>query len=113
MESRDGGVGWTPVPAIPADAPVSAVAYHAAEGPLAYAYVARPDRGLLRSRDGGSTWEPAGFVAGPQTPVVALAVGPGDHVVLATSGSDVLRSRDGGRTWQSLLERGRPVAGPR
>lgn len=111
--SRDGGTTWLPVAALPLDALVSAVGAHQADSHLVYAYTARPDRGLLRSRNGGSTWEPTEFIAPAQALVVALAVGPGDHVVVATSGSDVFRSGDGGRTWQPVVKGGRPVAAPR
>ncbi len=113
MASRDGGMTWTPVAAIPADAPVTVVNYHASDSRVVYAYVARGDRGLMRSGDGGATWAPTGFVGDTRTVVVALAAGPGENVVLATTNSDVLRSRDGGRTWQRILEQGRPVTGAR
>ncbi|HLC40197.1 MAG TPA: hypothetical protein VJO34_01060 [Methylomirabilota bacterium] len=113
MTSQDWGVSWAPVPPIPNDAPVTAVSYHTRDARIVYAYVARSDRGLMRSRDGGGKWEPTGFVADPRAPVVALAVGPGEHVVIAATGSDVLRSRDGGKTWQWVLERGRLVTKPR
>jgi hypothetical protein len=113
MVSRDGGVSWAPVPGIPTGELVTAVGYHATDAQLVYTYVARPDLGLMRSRDGGATWERTGIVADAWSPVVALAVGPGDHVVIATTQSDVLRSRDGTRTWERVLERGRVVAGAR
>lgn len=113
MASRDGGVTWARVTAIPADVPVTAVSYHVRDARLVYVYVAGSGRGIMRSRDGGATWEPAGFVGDARTPVVALAVGSGESVVLATTNSDVLRSRDGGRTWQQVLERGRLVTGVR
>jgi len=113
MTSRDRGMTWTPVTPIPADAPVSAVSYHASDPGLVYVYVARSDGRLMRSSDGGATWVPTGFVGDTRTVVVALAAGPGESVVLATTNSDVLRSRDGGRTWQRVLERGRPVTGAR
>lgn len=113
MMSRDRGVTWVRVPSIPGDAPVTAVAYHSADARLAYAYVGRAGLGLLRSRDGGTTWEPTRFVADPKAPVVAISAGPGDHVAVATTRSDVLRSQDGGRTWQPVLERGRPVVATR
>lgn len=113
MASRDWGMTWTPVAAIPADAPVTAVSYHASDSRVVYAYVARADGRLMRSGDGGATWAPTGFVGDARTVVVALAAGPGENVVLATMNSDVLRSRDGGRIWQRVLERGRPVTGAR
>jgi photosystem II stability/assembly factor-like uncharacterized protein len=113
MASRDRGMTWTPVTAIPADVPLTAVSYHASDSRVVYAYVARSDGRLMRSGDGGTTWAPTGFAGDTRTVVVALAAGPSENVVLATTNSDVLRSRDGGRTWQRVLERGRPVTGAR
>jgi photosystem II stability/assembly factor-like uncharacterized protein len=113
MISRDWGESWIPVKAILSDAPVTAVSYHQSDARVAYAYVARKDRGLMRSRDGGATWEAAGYVGDPKAPVIALTVGPGEHVVLATTASSVLRSRNGGLSWQTVLDQGRPVAAAR
>jgi hypothetical protein len=113
LVSRDGGVSWSPATGIPTDTPVTAVAFHATDAQVAYVYAARSDLGLMRSRDGGATWERAGVMANAQTPVVAVAVGPGDHVVVANARSDVMRSRDGGRTWHVVLAQGRLVAGTR
>jgi photosystem II stability/assembly factor-like uncharacterized protein len=113
MVSRDGGDTWSRVAAIPGDAPVTALGNHASDSRLAYAYVARSDRGLMRSRDGGATWESTSFVGDARTPVVAIAVGPGENVALATTDSTVLRSLDGGRTWQPVLKRGRSATGAR
>ena len=79
-----------------------------------YAYFARPGGGgLMRSGDGGSTWERAGLLMDPSAVVTALAVGPADHVALATASADIMRLRDGGRTWEAALRRGRPAAGNR
>ena len=113
MVSRNGGDTWSPVAAIPADVLVTAIAYHASDSRQVYAYVARSDRGLMRSRDGGATWESTSFAGDARTPVVAIAVGPGENVALATTDSTVLRSRDAGRSWQPVLERGRPATGAR
>ena len=113
MMSRDWGVSWAPVTAIPTDAPVTAVSYHVRDARIVYAYVARSDRGLMRSRDGGTTWQATGYVGDVKAPVVALAVGPGEHVVLATTGSNVLRLRNGGLSWQTVLAQGRPVSAAR
>jgi photosystem II stability/assembly factor-like uncharacterized protein len=73
--------------------------------------VNRRGAGLLRSRDGGRTWVPTGFSSGLDAPVVAVAVGPDDHVAVATTAGDIQKSRDGGRTWQKVLAASRPVAG--
>ncbi len=109
MASNDGGLNWVRAPGIPADAPVAAVSYHATDARAVYAYVGRPDLGLMRSRDAGATWESTGLGMEASVRVVALAVGPGHHLVVATARSDVVRSRDSGRTWLAVVERGRPV----
>jgi photosystem II stability/assembly factor-like uncharacterized protein len=108
LVSRDRGSSWSRVDGVQRAA-VTAVSYHVTDAARAYAYVDRAGSGLLRTVDGGRTWEPTGFFSGLETPVVALAAGPGDHVAVATSGADVARSRDGGRTWQTLVRRGRPA----
>jgi hypothetical protein len=113
MMSGDGGLTWRPVKGIAADAPVTAVSYHATDAHLLYAYVARPGMGLMRSRDAGTTWEAAGVVGDAQTTLAAIVAGPGDHVVIASTHADVLRSRDGGRTWQWMARRGQVIAGTR
>jgi hypothetical protein len=108
--SIDGGATWRPAAAAAQGGAVTAVAHHGLEPRLVYAYVNRRDAGLLRSRDGGGTWEPTGFFSGTDAPVVAVAVGPDDHVAVATTAGDIERSRDGGRTWRKVLVTGRPVA---
>jgi len=112
MASRDGGETWSRVAAIPSDVLVTAASYHVSDSRQAYVYL-RSDQGLMRSRDGGSTWESTSFMGDARTPVVAIAVGPGENVALATTDSTVVRSGDGGRTWQPVLERGRPASRPR
>ena len=111
LMSRDGGLSWTRVSAAPTGVAVTTAAYHTSDARVVYAYFARPGPWLMRSRDGGSTWEPAGLPAESSEAAAALAVGPGDQVVAATTSADILRSSDGGRTWQVLLRRGR-VASP-
>lgn len=108
--SRDGGGAWARAAGAPADAPVTAVGFHSSDPRMVYGYFAGAGPGLMRSRDGGGKWEPAGLAVDPRTPVVAVAVGPGNHVAVATTAADVVRSRDGGRSWQTVLARGRPLA---
>ena len=67
----------------------------------------------MRSGDAGVTWKPLGFVSGAETPVIALAAGPGERVAVATTAADLLRSTDGGRSWQKVLDRGRAATSPR
>lgn len=111
--SRDGGATWSPVAGVPAGGPVTGVSYHASDPRRVYAYAHQPGVGLMHSVDGGATWTSTGLYTGSETPVVALAVGPGEHVVVATTGADISRSRDGGRTWEKVLQRGRTVNGTR
>jgi photosystem II stability/assembly factor-like uncharacterized protein len=106
--SRDGGATWTAAAGLPAGAPVTAVVYHPTDAGRVYAYVHKAG-GLHRSDDGGRTWKATGFVAGPDTPVIALAAGHADDVAMATTAADVARSGDGGASWIALVARGRAV----
>jgi photosystem II stability/assembly factor-like uncharacterized protein len=88
------------------EAPIPAVRFHVDDGRLLYAYVAGAAMELRRSHDAGTSWE---AIPAPVARVVAVAVGPAQHVGLATADSNVIRSADGGRSWQTILARGRPV----
>lgn len=107
--SEDGGETWRPVGGLANGLPVTAVVHHPTDARTVYAYAHGPGGGLMRSRDAGATWEVAGFVADPESPVIAVAAGPGQRVALATAAADVHVSGDAGRTWRRLLERGRPA----
>jgi len=113
MVSRDAGATWERVAGFPVTGPVTAVKHHVLDPRIVYAFAAAPGAGLLRSRDAAATWEQTGFAADPRAAVIAMAVGPGDHLALATVRSDVVRSRDAGRTWLAVVERGRPASGTR
>lgn len=67
MESRDGGVSWTPTPGLPAGTGndpigVTAVVFDAKSGkpgsatPVIYAAADHPEGSVFRSKDGGKTW---------------------------------------------------------
>jgi hypothetical protein len=62
--------------------------------------------GVLRSTDGGLTWEPSngsGTTALPPDPsIVALAQGSSGVLLAAVSGSGLFRSTDGGASWVAL-----------
>ena len=111
--SEDRGESWRPVKGLPAGVPVTAVAYDVTDARAVYAYVHGAGGGLMRSGDAGVTWKPLGFVSGAETPVIALAAGPGERVAVATTAADLLRSTDGGRSWQKMLDRGRVATNPR
>ena len=113
LVSRDAGRTWLRAPGLVGERPVPAVKHHVGDPRVAFASVVEAVPALLRTRDGGATWERTAFAADPADPIVALAVGPGEVVVMATAKSDVARSDDGGRTWRPMVERGRPVGGRR
>jgi len=91
----------------------TAAEIHHVHGLAVDRYVHRASTGLMRSRDAGATWEPAGLHTGPDAPVIARATGPRERVVAATTAADIVRSTDGGRTWTRLVERGRARADAR
>jgi photosystem II stability/assembly factor-like uncharacterized protein len=55
--------------------------------------------GLLRSDDGGATWQPAGSGLPPRANVFAIAGDPDGWLLLGAS-VGLVASRDGGQTWQ-------------
>lgn len=74
---------------------VFALAVSRSDGPL-YASAAREPR-VLRSADGGATWEDASEGLGDET-IVALGV-DGETVAAADTAGTIWLSRDGGSTW--------------
>ncbi|QBS38248.1 hypothetical protein E1B22_11405 [Thermaerobacter sp. FW80] len=66
--------------------------------------------GLLRSDDGGRTWQPAapgggaGLLADPNDPLAALAVHPSQpqRIYAITMTGTLWRSTDGGGTWETI-----------
>jgi photosystem II stability/assembly factor-like uncharacterized protein len=94
---------------------------------LGHAYGANPDRGVFRSRNGGTSWEKVLFKSS-DVGAIDLAFDPGDpQVIYATlwntrrppwsiyppsygPGSGVYKSTDGGSNWQQLT-RGLPTDG--
>lgn len=62
-------------------------------------FAAVEGKGLVRSANGGGTWEPAGLSGQTVTDLVWL--GP---FLYAVAGSGVHRSEDGGKTWTPLVE---------
>jgi photosystem II stability/assembly factor-like uncharacterized protein len=107
--SNDGGATWTAATGLPASVPVTAVVYHPIDARRVYAYVHKAGGGLHRSEDGGRAWRATGFVAGADTPVIALTAGHDNDVAMATTAADVARSGDGGSSWIVLVTRGRVV----
>lgn len=52
--------------------------------------------GLVRSRDGGTTWEPMAY---PGAPLAAMAAAPDGSVLYAATAAGIRRSTDEGATW--------------
>jgi photosystem II stability/assembly factor-like uncharacterized protein len=64
-------------------------------------YVGTSDEGILKSEDGGGTWEKISGIEHPT--VTAVAVSPTDGAVYAgTEPSALFVSRDGGESWREL-----------
>lgn len=108
--SADQGASWQ----ILLPGVVTAAAYNpgAPSEILAYLLEGGPpglEPGLVRSRDGGKSWEPAGFKAGKSDAVsqVAIHLQAPNVIYLTTFGQNVLRSRDGGASWQTLAREGK------
>jgi hypothetical protein len=109
-ESRDGGWTWTPRADDQPTVAIGAVAFAPGDPSVAYAGTGQGEAlaalgvGLLRSGDGGATWEPlvarellgAGFHD--------LLVDPGDAGrLLAATTAGLWASPDGGRSWERRL----------
>jgi photosystem II stability/assembly factor-like uncharacterized protein len=52
--------------------------------------------GLVRSRDGGMTWEPMAY---PGAPLAAMAAAPDGRVLYAATAAGIRKSTDEGATW--------------
>lgn len=89
---------------VQADPPISEVVWSPARDRDGTGFRIAPDRTLLVTRDGGTSWT-SGFQAVPEAvslPVTAVAVSPGfdeDGLVLAAIPGGIGRSRDCGATW--------------
>lgn len=96
--SDDGGRTWRGAPALEGTT-LYEVEWDPFEGRTLWA--AGWKTGVLRSRDGGSSWERLAQDL-PETAVHGLGIpGPG-VVVVGTMGEGLFRTVDGGRTWASL-----------
>lgn len=106
LGSLDAGRSWSPLSAFRPAGAVPAVAFHTTDAQRVYAFAV--DAGLLASDNAGDRWQ-ATVQPNTDGPVVALAVGPGQHVAVATATADVSRSVNGGKQWQPVLVHGRPA----
>jgi photosystem II stability/assembly factor-like uncharacterized protein len=87
--SSDGGNTWQQ--SSPLDC--SALTLHPQEGVLAYC-----DRALVKTMDGGQTWETINKTNIGQ--VNAMAISPSNPAIIFIGGDSLFVSTDGGKTWQ-------------
>jgi photosystem II stability/assembly factor-like uncharacterized protein len=85
--SSDGGSGWRPL-----SDDAGLLSWTEPRG----LFLVRLDGSVVRSRDGGRSWEPAGATGGQP----AAFDSAGDELYVALHDGTVKRSRDGGRTWR-------------
>lgn len=101
--SPNGGRAWKGAGALPAGAAVSALAVSPRFGEDRAVYVGTVAHGVLRSHDGGASWERLAATAGFETvETLWCGVGAGGTIIVAgTSSGTLVRSEDGGATWQA------------
>jgi photosystem II stability/assembly factor-like uncharacterized protein len=107
LRSADGGLSWISVNDGFAARGFVSLAVSPTVSADKVLFIAGPEEGIHRSRDGGDTWEPLGLA---EEEINWLTVSPAfahDQAVLAAGRGGLFRSRDGGDTWQALA-----VAGP-
>jgi photosystem II stability/assembly factor-like uncharacterized protein len=112
FKSKDAGETWSPLATPPGFAAL------AEEAPdISVLLVDPQDRqtiyagglfsGLIKSKDGGDSWEAVNFgmpsvFVDRSSSVTALAIDPRSNTIYAASGSVMLKSTDGAVTWTSL-----------
>jgi photosystem II stability/assembly factor-like uncharacterized protein len=103
--SRNEGKAWRPS-VVPDDEPVVqclAVSPHWAEDRSALA--GTESSGLLRTADGGLTWQAVPSFAGRGIAAIAWTTDvAADPLIAAASGRDILLSTDDGQSWRHLAE---------
>jgi hypothetical protein len=109
-ESRDRGLTWRPRGDDQPTTAIGALAFAPSDPAVAYAGTGQGETlaalgaGLLRSADGGTSWEQLVTTELLGAGVCGLLVDPADPGrLLAASTAGLLRSADGGATWERLL----------
>ncbi|MCA9538124.1 MAG: hypothetical protein KC620_04515 [Myxococcales bacterium] len=103
--SDDGGASFTPIALGPPDQGITGADFELLatdphDAHVVYAtFVRFPDSALLRSADGGLTWET--LVEFPDVPE-SLIIGPDGRMLLSMPFEGLRRSTDGGATWTEV-----------
>jgi uncharacterized repeat protein (TIGR01451 family) len=100
-KSSDAGQSWAPANAGIASSAIFLLTVDPTNAKLVYAAT---DTALLKSIDGGASWNPMAWNAGAASGYpIGLAIDPTHPSVLYASGvAQISRSADAGATWQSL-----------
>lgn len=110
IRSRDRGLSWEEVPGVPEGVEITGLTGSADSGGSLLLLAAKPV-GLLRSVDGGRTWE---TVKSPYQDETVLRMAPTQRSVIfaaqtrGVTHQAVLRSRDAGATWEPVFRMARP-----
>lgn len=108
FKSTDRGRSWSPILPEPLP-PITAYARQVVTSPVdpQTVYLGRWDGQILRSRDGGESWE---IVGQPSSDTGVLKADPRDPLTLWAAGSNggIRKSTDGGNTWSLVTG---PAAG--
>jgi photosystem II stability/assembly factor-like uncharacterized protein len=109
IKSSNGGLTWTALPNSQVGQNILALAYGSNT-----LWASTSNRSILRSQDGGQTWQPAsGFVNGALDAglkIVSLSYDQPSNTLYAGTDNGVYRSTDGGNSWNKLSYKGVALA---
>ncbi len=102
--SDDGGATWTPVMGYEGYNPVQVQSFALPPGDGQTIYVGSQMHGVVKSTDGGATWQEMNEgLTGLQIRGLAAPRGEIDTIYVNTFERGILRSDDGGRAWRELV----------
>lgn len=106
LHSGDKGNSWTQVQ-VPASANLTAVYFVDAQ----HGWAVGHDEVILRTTDGGLSWERTRFNPGSSQPLLDVWFGDTEHGLAVGAYGVVLASSDGGRTWANQPFEPEPLGG--
>jgi photosystem II stability/assembly factor-like uncharacterized protein len=107
FQTTDAGQSWTPVKSLPAGGQLDIEFVGSGVG-----YAAGDHSGLLRTTDGGATWNTVGPSDDPlqaQNVRSLACAGPSTCLAALASGDSLLRTTDGGQSWTAVKPGDQPV----